>query len=97
VILEIATLDIKAGQTRAFEAAFATAQTIVAASPGYVRHELRHCLENPQRYVLLVWWVNLQSHTVGFRQSASYQHWKALLHHFYEPFPVVEHFDLTVF
>jgi heme-degrading monooxygenase HmoA len=96
VILEIATLDIKPGQTQAFEAAFATAQTIIAASPGYVRHELQHCLENQQRYVLLVWWTDLQSHTVGFRQSARYQQWKALLHHFYDPLPTVEHFALTI-
>lgn len=97
MILEIATLDIKPGQAQAFEAAFAKAQTIIAASPGYVRHELQHCLENPQRYVLLAWWTDLPSHTVGFRQSAPYQQWKALLHHFYDPFPTVEHFALTVF
>ncbi|MGN2639863.1 hypothetical protein ACTD5D_27605 [Nocardia takedensis] len=28
----------------------------------------------------------------GFRGSAEYGRWRALLHHFYEPFPVVEHF-----
>jgi hypothetical protein len=29
---------------------------------------------------------------VGFRGSPEYQKWKQLLHHFYEPFPTVEHF-----
>jgi hypothetical protein len=32
---------------------------------------------------------------VGFRQSAAYDTWKGLLHHFYEPFPTVEHFSLV--
>jgi hypothetical protein len=30
---------------------------------------------------------------VGFRQSAQYQEWRALLHHFYDPFPTVLHYS----
>jgi heme-degrading monooxygenase HmoA len=41
---------------------------------------------------LLVWWDTLEAHTVGFRGSPEYQRWKALLHHFYQPFPSVEHY-----
>jgi heme-degrading monooxygenase HmoA len=93
VILEVATLDVKPGQTTEFEQAFTKAQRIISASTGYVRHELQHCLENSHRYVLLVWWETLEAHTVGFRQSAPYQEWKALLHHFYDPFPTVEHYE----
>jgi hypothetical protein len=37
----------------------------------------------------------LEDHTVGFRESPGYQEWKALLHHFYDPFPTVEHFELV--
>jgi heme-degrading monooxygenase HmoA len=92
MILEIATLDVKANQTAAFESNFAQAQRIISASPGYIRHSLSRCLENPQRYVLLVEWQTLEAHTVGFRQSPAYLEWKALLHHFYDPFPTVEHF-----
>ncbi|HEX4024921.1 MAG TPA: hypothetical protein VHX52_09505 [Steroidobacteraceae bacterium] len=28
----------------------------------------------------------------GFRQSPQYQQWRALLHHFYDPFPTVLHY-----
>lgn len=92
MILEIATLDIKPGQTAAFEVAFRQAQRIIAASSGYVRHELQHCVESSQRYVLLVWWQTLEAHTIGFRESPPYQEWKTMLHHFYDPFPTVEHY-----
>ena len=34
----------------------------------------------------------LGDHTVGFRQSVQYQQWRALLHHFYDSFPSLEHF-----
>lgn len=92
MILESAILNVKTGQAAAFEAAFASASPLIASTPGYVRHELQRCLETPDRYLLLVWWETLEAHTVGFRGSAEYQQWRALLHHFYEPFPTVEHF-----
>ena len=59
---------------------------------GYQRHELRRCAERESRYLLLVWWDSIESHTEGFRGSPDYQRWKALLHHFYDPFPTVEHY-----
>ena len=92
MILESAVLDVRPGQAREFEAAFAKAAPIISASRGYLSHELKRCIENPNRYLLLVRWRTLEDHTVGFRQSAPYQEWKKLLHHFYDPFPVVEHY-----
>ena len=91
-ILEVALLDVKPGQSAEFEAAFARAQAIISASPGYLSHELQRCVENPNRYLLLVRWRRLEDHTEGFRKSAPYQEWKKLLHHFYDPFPTVEHY-----
>ena len=93
MILESAVLDVKPGQDRAFEVAFAEAQRIISASPGYVSHELQRCIEKPNRYLLLVRWRTLQDHTEGFRKSHPYQEWKRLLHHFYDPFPTVEHYE----
>lgn len=92
MILEAAPLKIRPGQSAAFEAAFAQAQRIIASMPGYLSHELQKCLERPDEYLLLVRWETLEAHEVGFRGSAQYQEWKKLLHHFYEPFPVVSHY-----
>ena len=91
-ILEVAILNIRAGTGGAFETAFREASPIIASMPGYLSHELRQCIEAPHRYILLVHWQCLENHTVGFRQSAQYQQWRALLHHFYDPFPTVEHY-----
>ena len=79
MILEVAVLDVRPGQDAAFEAAFEEAQEILSASPGYQGHELRHCMEESDRYLLLVWWDTLESHTVGFRRSPAYERWRALL------------------
>lgn len=93
MILEVAILQIKPRQASAFEQAFAQAQGIIAGMPGYVSHQLQRCIEVPDKYVLLVNWQRLEDHTIGFRQSPQYQQWRRLLHHFYDPFPVVEHFQ----
>ena len=93
MILEVAVLDVRAGHESAFEAAFAQAAPIIAVSTGYIAHELKRCLEKRNRYLLLVQWETLAHHTHGFRGSAQYQEWKRLLHHFYDPFPVVEHYE----
>lgn len=95
MILEVAMLNIKVGETTAFEAAFKQASSIIASMDGYIHHELQRCLENDHKYILLVKWETLEDHTEGFRRSDDYQEWKALLHHFYDPFPTVEHFALV--
>ena len=92
MILEVATLDVRPGQEREFEVAFAEAQDIIASIDGYQGHELQRCIENPSRYLLLVKWQTLEDHTIGFRQSPVYEDWKRRLHYFYDPFPTVEHF-----
>jgi hypothetical protein len=40
-------------------------------------------------------WETLEDHTEGFRGSEEYQQWRFLLHHFYDPFPAVEHYSLV--
>ncbi|MCA9883010.1 MAG: antibiotic biosynthesis monooxygenase [Anaerolineae bacterium] len=92
MILEVAMLNIVPGQSQAFEIAFKEASKIIASTNGYVRHELQKCLEVDNKYLLLVWWQTLEDHTIGFRGSDDYQRWKTLLHHFYDPFPTVEHY-----
>jgi heme-degrading monooxygenase HmoA len=92
MVLELAILNLIQGREAEFEEAFREARGIIASMPGFVSLELQKCLEQSNRYALLVRWSRLEDHTVGFRQSAEYQRWKQLLHHFYDPFPQVEHY-----
>jgi len=80
LILEIAMLDVKIGQEAEFETAFEKAQKIISSMNGYISHQLQKCLENPNRYILLVNWQTLEDHTKGFRESDEYQEWRAMLH-----------------
>jgi heme-degrading monooxygenase HmoA len=96
VILEVAILEVRAGQGGDFENSFREASLIIAKMTGYISHELRQCMEKPNQYLLLVNWERLEDHTIGFRQSPEYQKWRELLHHYYDPFPTVEHYSPAV-
>lgn len=93
MILEAVMLSVKSGTEQDFESTFQQASKIISAMNGYISHELHRCIEVQGKYLLLVKWETLEAHTVGFRGSAEYQEWQQLLHHFYEPFPSVEHFQ----
>lgn len=96
MILEIAILNIKPGMDQQFETAFTEATKIISSMQGYISHDLQKCLEIENQYLLLVNWETIEAHTIGFRQSPEYQTWKKLLHHFYEPFPTVEHYETVL-
>jgi heme-degrading monooxygenase HmoA len=97
MILEAAFLNVKPGQEPAFEAAMRAARPLIAATPGFIDISVQRCVERASNYLLLVRWQTLEDHTVGFRQSDNYREWRKLLHKFYEPFPVVEHYEGSIF
>lgn len=92
-VLEHALLDVVPGREDDFEVAFTEAEGIISSMPGFVSLRLERCIERPSRYLLLVEWDTLEHHTEGFRRSPEYERWRALLHHFYDPFPDVLHFE----
>lgn len=92
MILEQAILPIRPGREADFEAAIRQARPLVADMPGFMDIRVLRGIESPSHYLLLVEWDSVEAHEVGFRQSPNYQQWRALLHHFYDPFPTVEHY-----
>ena len=96
MITEHAVLPVVPGREPEFIEAMERAKSIIAASPGFVSLRVERCMEQPSQFLLLVEWETLEDHTEGFRGSAAYEEWRSLLHHFYDPFPVVEHFEVVV-
>lgn len=92
MVLEVAILYVIKDLTEEFENSFFKAQKIISKMHGYISHDLKKCIEEHGKYILLINWENLEDHTIGFRQSDEYQEWKKLLHHYYNPFPIVEHY-----
>lgn len=96
MIVEHALLQVTPGRGEEFVAAFAEAKSIISAMPGFSGLRLSRGIESPDTYLLLVEWATLADHTEGFRCSPEYARWRELLHHFYDPFPEVTHFDPVV-
>ncbi|CAN5712076.1 antibiotic biosynthesis monooxygenase [soil metagenome] len=94
MILELATIDIKAGTNTAFETALGKAQHVISQSKGYMSHQFQKCMEQDNRYVLLIRWQTLEDHTKGFRESELFKEWRALIGPFFETSPAVQHFEL---
>lgn len=68
------------------------ARPLISRQQGFRSLSISRSIESPNLYLLLVEWDSVEAHSDGFRGSADYERWKELLHHFYDPFPVVEHF-----
>lgn len=95
MILEVVMLEVKKGLENKFEADFKKASKYISSIDGYLNHKLKRCLEQRNKYILLVEWHRLEDHTIGFRQSEQYAYWREILHHYYDPKPVVEQYETT--
>ncbi len=95
MILEVADFRIQPGRQAEFDAAIRRGlATVISKATGYVRHEVRKCIETPERYLLLINWETLENHTVDFRGSPAFAEWRAIVGPFFAQPPMVEHFTL---
>jgi len=92
MILEAGILNVVPGEESTFEETIRVAEPLISATPGFESIKVHRCIETPNRYLLLVAWRSIEDHTIGFRQSDRYPEWRKLLHHFYDPAPVVQHY-----
>ena len=92
MVLELATIDIKPGTNADFEMNLEKAQHIISQSKGYIGHQFQKCIEQDNRYILLIRWQTLEDHTKGFRESDLFTAWRALIGPFFESAPMVQHY-----
>ena len=92
MILEAFICHVKPGMESEYETALHDAVPLISAMKGFQSITLQCCLETAGQYLILIQWDTLEDHTVGFRGSAEYQEWRKRLHHFYDPFPTVNHY-----
>lgn len=96
MILELADIRIHAGQNAAFDEAIARGLSeVITQAKGCQGFKVNKGIENPERYILQIFWDTLEDHTVGFRQSEAFTQWRSIVGPFFASPPVVEHFDLV--
>lgn len=96
MILERAIFAIKPGTTKEFEAAFAKARPHIEAARGFRKLEMCRGIENPDSFLLIVWWDRLEDHMKGFRESEAFVEWRRHLGPFFAAPPAVEHYEETL-
>lgn len=96
MILEIVDISIDPAKKADFEKAVA-AGVAEAISPakGFRGYKLNAGIENPGRYILMIYWEALENHTVDFRESEAFPKWRSHVGPFFLQPPVVEHFTLA--
>ena len=93
MILEAGYLFIKAGEETQFEENFKLATQYISSIDGYLQHSLHRCIEQENKYLLLVEWTTVEAHMVGFRQSEAFTEWRKLIGPYFEAAPNMEHFN----
>lgn len=92
MVLEVALIDVRAGEEEAFAGAYAEARPLIDSSPGCRSVRMTRGVESSSRFVLLVEWETLEHHTEVFRGSDRFLRWRALVGPFFAQPPTVEHF-----
>jgi heme-degrading monooxygenase HmoA len=91
MVLEVALIDVVAGQEDAFAAAYAKAREILAGTPGCRSVRMTHGIERPTRFVLLVEWDSVAAHE-DFRATDRFAAWRAQVGPYFSGPPLVEHY-----
>ena len=97
MILELADSRIQPGQQAAFDEAIQRGlDTVIAKAKGFEGYKINKGIENPERYLLQIFWATLENHTIDFRESPAFAEWRGIVGPFFASPPTVEHFELLV-
>jgi heme-degrading monooxygenase HmoA len=97
MILELADIRILPGQQAAFDEAIERGvSTVIAKAKGFQGYKVNKGIENPERYILQIFWETLENHTVDFRESPAFAEWRGIVGPFFAAPPSVEHFNLLI-
>ena len=96
MILEHCDIEIDPAKQKEFEEAILRGvDTVISKAKGFKGYKVNHSMETPSRYLLLIYWYNLESHTVDFRGSSAFADWRAIVGPFFAKPPHVEHMTLV--
>ncbi len=95
MILELVDILIHPGKQAEFDKAIEQGiKEHLVNAKGFVGYQINKCIESPERYVLMNYWTTLENHTIDFRGSPMFLHWRGVVGPFFARPPVVEHFTI---
>lgn len=91
MILESAIMSVEPGREEEFLAALEQAKKVLAEAPGWQAVRVHRGIERPATFLVEISWATLEDHTEGFRGSALFDRWRALIGPYFAEPPQVEH------
>jgi len=92
---EIIRYQIPAEKRVAFEQAYVDAGAILRTSPHCLGYELLQAEKDPANFVLIIRWDSTAGHLEGFRRSAEFRAFVALVGPYMPHMPEMEHYHVT--
>ena len=94
MFIERAEIPVKEGMEEAFAAAMATRGTeMLASAPGCASVRVGRGVENPGKFILLLEWDSVESHS-ALTKTPAFDEFKALVGPFFAGPANMEHFDM---
>jgi heme-degrading monooxygenase HmoA len=95
MLVEYLRYHVSSDRKAAFEDAYRKAQPHLKSSPHCLGYELTRCVKEPQHYVLRILWDSAEGHLQGFRTSAEFPKFFALVRPFVTDCQEMEHYEVT--
>jgi heme-degrading monooxygenase HmoA len=93
MVLEVALINVTAGEEEAFASAFRVARETLATTPGCLSVRMTRGIESPSRFVLLVEWESVAAHEENSRASDRFTTWRGHIGPYFAGPPDVEHYS----
>jgi quinol monooxygenase YgiN len=92
---EIIRYNIPAADAGNFEKAYQQAAQYLEASPYCLGYQVIHGNEEPNHYIVIIYWTSQQDHLQLFRKEKGFYAFFNLVKPFYNNIEEMKHYDLT--
>ena len=96
MVIEQALFHIIDGQQMAFEKKFYELSDIFRNARGCEKFKLIRGIENPQNYVLQIYWTDLATHIDVFMKTDEFRHWFIAMKPFLARKIDMQHYESTL-
>jgi heme-degrading monooxygenase HmoA len=92
MIVEVVRLLAKPGEADALQEGLGTARGVISQSPGYLGSTFHRGIEDPDAFLLVIHWTDVDAHMKGFREGPHFAEWRSHFAHFLAAPPTMGHF-----
>ena len=93
MITELIRYNIQPAQAGAFEEAYRQTEKIMKESEHCLGYELLRGIEEPDNWVLLIYWDSVEGHEQGFRTEAGFAEFFKLVKPFFQQIQEMKHYE----